>query len=107
MEDLTREELLAILKANRSLGPEYDEETARQILDRVRSGSTASTSNQTAVREDRGRRGRRRGRSPVVYFALSIPLLAIAGKDAHSIGVLAVLVLDAVIALGYLGPWNS
>ncbi len=40
-DTLTQEEFVAMLQANRSLGPDYDQETARQILDRVRSSSDA------------------------------------------------------------------
>ncbi len=96
MEPLTHEEILAMLKANRALGPEYDKVTAQQILDRMAAPSTSNA-------PDPPRPGKRRIRkSPIAYLVLSIPLLAIAGHYASSSGVFAVLALDAIIILADL-----
>lgn len=40
----------------------------------------------------------------ILFFALSIPLLAITGGIAHGPGVLGVLLLDVVMLLG---PWEA
>lgn len=97
MEKLTKDEVLAILKANRALGPEYDEETAQQLLERLHSPSDPVAASHE----------RRHGRLSVIpFFALSIPLLAIAGGIAHGPGVLGVLLMDSVVAVMLLGPWN-
>lgn len=46
------------------------------------------------------RRRERRGMARAIPFSgISIPLLAIAGTNAHTIGVLAVLGLDAIVVI--------
>ncbi len=102
---LNKEEILAILKANRELGPLYDGHAADQILELIqdpRSRQTA-TEPKTARDERRAMRREHRRGAPlgllIPLFALSIPLLAIAGGVAHGPGVLGVLGLDAVVVL--------
>lgn len=101
MDPLTHDEILAMLKANRALGPEYDKITAQQILDRMASSPTSNAAGPPLS-------GKRRvQKSPIPYLVLSIPLLAIAGHYASSTGVFAVLALDAIIILAdFMHPTN-
>jgi hypothetical protein len=90
-EDLTKDDIVAILKANRELGPEYDEHTADQILERVKATQAKLA---TSARPSDYHRERR---LLIPLFALSIPLIGVAGQVAHTPGVLAVLGLDAMV----------
>lgn len=105
---LNKEEILAILKANRELGPLYDGHTADQILELIQdpklrerpTDATASRDERRAMRHEQ--RGHSRGGSlgPLIpLFALSIPLLVIAGGKAGGLGTFAVLGLDAILVL--------
>ncbi len=82
-----RDDIVAILKAHRDLGPEYDQHLAEQIIDLVRRAPAE-------VPEKPTRRGGFRHLGGI--FALSIPLMAIAGHEAHTAGVLGVVALDVV-----------
>lgn len=99
----TKDDVLAILKAHRDLGPEFDNHLADQILDLWHHGSQASGRRSRLFREAGGEKPARGShtRSQKIYsvLALSIPLLAIAGGDAHIYGVLGVLGLDALAVL--------
>jgi hypothetical protein len=86
----TKEDVLAILRAHRELGPEYDTHLADQILDLWKHASYAPHDS----RWDRRASGRRFRMGPIL--ALSIPLMAVAGHDAGTLGVVGVLALDAV-----------
>lgn len=83
----SRDDIVAILKAHRDLGPEYDQHLADQIVDLVRKTPTETPAKPT-------RRGGFRHLGGI--FALSIPLIAIAGGEAHTVGVLGVVALDIV-----------
>ncbi len=97
----TKDDVLAILKAHRDLGPEFDSHLADQIIDlwhhpgRVR--------RRTRLFVDDNREGQERRRSglnrAMPVLGISIPLLAIAGGIAHAPGVMAVLGLDAMVIL--------
>lgn len=116
-----KDEILAILKANHELGPSYDEHTANQLMEllgRTRSNNSPSTPWQDVQWHDLTDRERRqllrayrRASRPwplnilVPVFVLSIPLLALAEGTAHGMGGLAVLGLDAIVAVGVL--WNK
>lgn len=119
----TRDDILAILKANRELGPEFDEHTADQLLDMMESSRPSEASPRTLEKMPKGlapwevfvwERNQRRldreqrrldrhqrrldhGLSPVLVMVLSIPLLAVAGKVAGAFGVIAVLGFAFVI----------
>ncbi len=102
----SKDDVLAILKAHRDLGPEYDNHLADQILDlwkehpdaRPQSGSAPSWDPQMSVRQTR--RSERRGMARAIPFlGISIPLMAIAGNHAHTSGILAVVALDAVVVV--------
>ncbi|MCY0879644.1 MAG: hypothetical protein OWU84_11975 [Firmicutes bacterium] len=119
--DDLKEELLAVIRANRDLGPEYDDQTVAQILETVRHSAAAASEHLTpapwhdphwdrlSARERRQllRAWRRSTRPwPLNYltpvYALSIPLLAIAAGTADALGVLGVLGLDAIATVGIL-----
>jgi len=116
-----KDEILAILKANHELGPSYDEHTADQLMEligRTRSNNSPSTPWQDVQWHDLTDRERRqllrayrRASRPwplnilIPVFVLSIPLLALAEGTAHGMGGLAVLGLDAIVAIGVL--WNK
>lgn len=99
----TKDDVLAILKAHRDLGPEFDSHLADQIMDlwhhpdtntRNPSQATAFFQNRASYRESRG--GIRRA---IPLLALSIPLMGIAGGYAQVDGVMAVLGLDALVMI--------
>ncbi|MCY0878749.1 MAG: hypothetical protein OWU84_07410 [Firmicutes bacterium] len=93
----TKEDILAILRAHRELGPEYDTHLADQIMNlwkQVPYGSDEGWHGRRGAVGDRVRRLR-----PGPVLALSIPLMAIAGHDAGALGILGVLGLDAVALL--------
>ncbi|AUW92545.1 hypothetical protein BXT84_00065 [Sulfobacillus thermotolerans] len=107
--DVNKQEILAILQANRALGPDYDEHTADQILDLIMQKSPETPEDvaaylaQLSPHDQRVilRRFRKNQGSGSVagLFVLSIPLMAIAGGVAHSAGVFAVVLLDAVAVI--------
>lgn len=104
---------MAILKANRELGPEYDDHTAEQLLSLIRQSSLPSSGMdgldiwQRLSERDRRRLARRYlknyGSLPlrqiIPVLALSIPLMWIAGEVAQTPGVMAVLALDFLAIL--------
>lgn len=97
----TKDDLLAILRANRDLGPEYDEHTADQLMSLFRSAHSNYRPDRDSVPDsddwDTQRRSRRRSRSQTgTILALSIPLAAIVGNQDHGLGLFAVLGLAAV-----------
>lgn len=105
---LNKEEILAILKANRELGPLYDGHTADQILELIQGQKLRETATDPMTARDQRRAMRRELRenrrggslgSAIPLFALSIPLLAIAGGKAGGLGIFAVLGLDAIVVL--------
>ncbi len=99
----TKDDVLAILKAHRDLGPEFDQHLADQILDLWNRGKPAEKKPESRPerrREFTERNPRRGGMGHAIpYFALSIPLLAIAGVIAKEPGVFGVPGLDAIILL--------
>jgi len=91
----TKDDVLAILKAHRELGPEFDSHLADQILDlwgadpaRKRARSAVPTVS------DRPERPGWSGHRALPVLALSIPLMAIAGHFAQIWGIAGVVVLD-------------
>ncbi len=119
-EDL-KAELLAIVRANRDLGPEYDDQAVAQIVELMRRCRLAGPGtrqpepwhdpqwDRLSPRERRQvlRAWRRSTRPwPLNYlapvYALSIPLLAIAAGTADTLGALGVLGLDAIATVGIL-----
>ncbi len=100
-----KDDVLAILKAHRDLGPEYDNHLADQILDLWNQPGSRAPSEPVSRRDMDmsarfGRRRERRGMGRAIPFlGISIPLLAIAGSHAHTLGVLAVLGLDAIVVI--------
>lgn len=106
--DISKEDVLAILKANRALGEEYDEHTAQQILDLVSASPSPTTAMDrlwaglTKEEKERLLRRHARGESSMrilPVLGMSIPLMAVAGGAAHAAGVFAVLALDALVIL--------
>ena len=118
----TRDDILAILRANRELGPEFDEHTADQILEMMKTSPTADASrraeeemprglapwevfawerHQRRLARDQRRLDRRQAPDWIIFpvMGLSIPLMAVAGRTAHLAGVAAVLVFDAFVIL--------
>ncbi|NMP23467.1 hypothetical protein [Sulfobacillus harzensis] len=95
----SRDDIVAILRAHRDLGPEFDEHLADQILDLTK------TEAPTSVPVVTGRTSRSRSRRLGPIFALSIPLMAIAGGKAGTIGILAVVALDIVALIASLAFW--
>lgn len=109
------DELLAILRANRDLGPEFDHHTVEQIQRLY--GTAHSPTTQTPFdvyndlrdwhqRRELAREHRRFLRSerrasgahwmiPAILI-FSIPLMGLAGHYAHGLGVLAVLIFDVI-----------
>ena len=103
--NVNKDEILAILKANRDLGPLYDEHTADQILDLMQESKNdqASVPDHKVSRDPRlegwqGRRNRPLG-TIMPVLGISIPLLALAGGADHGLGTFAVLGLDAVVVV--------
>ncbi len=105
----SKTEVLAILKANHELGPDFDEHAAEQILDLMPSSEPSPLTPEMVSeyldelpRHERQRllhKFRRRGQSGATIapiLALSIPLLAIAGNYAGTPGIFAVLTIDGV-----------
>lgn len=95
----TKDDVLAILKAHRDLGPEFDSHLADQILDLwhfsgARRGSTRPVVSTPMAGEREGRSGLHRA---IPLLKISIPILAIAGWMAHGPGVMAVLGLDTLV----------
>lgn len=110
---LSKDDIVAILKATRELGPEYDDHTAEQLLSLIRQSSLPSSGMdgldiwQRLSERDRRRLARRYlknyGSLPlrqiIPVLALSIPLMWIAGEVAQTPGVMAVLALDFLAIL--------
>lgn len=100
-----KDEILAILKANRDLGPLYDDHTADQILDLMQESKhrAASIPSEGSERDQRHamRHGRRSGPLGTIMpvLGISIPLMALGGSADHGLGTFAILGLDAVVVL--------
>ncbi len=105
MDQPNNQDILAILKASRDLGPDYDEHAAEQIP-ALMPNDTQCTSEQASAylaqlphherRQilQRFRKERRAGAGSLSgLLVLSIPLMAIAGGAAHAAGVFAVVAL--------------
>ncbi|CAB1127898.1 protein of unknown function [Candidatus Hydrogenisulfobacillus filiaventi] len=84
-ERRTREEIRAIIRAHRELGPAYEDQLVDQLLGVLQSRRPAG---------EPGPRRRSRGLA-VLTLVLSVPLMGVAGRDAGALGVLGVLLLDA------------
>jgi hypothetical protein len=98
----TKDDVLAILRAHRDLGPEYDSHLADQIIDLWHHPRGSSHEGFPGFRRPMPsgtRDGSFHSRRVAPILALSIPLLAIAGSYAHFAGVVAVLGLDAIAML--------
>jgi hypothetical protein len=114
-------ELLAIVRANRDLGPGYYHETVAQILEAVRRSAPAVPRQPPEPWRDPAwerfsprerRRVMRAWHQPSrprslnealgAVYALSIPLLGVAAGTAHTAGVMGVLGLDALATIGIL-----
>lgn len=87
-----REDVWAILKAQRDLGPDYDDHATSQILDRLSSAPLKAEVETHAKRHHPLS-------SVMPIWGISIPLLALAGGIDGQTGVLAVLGLDAIALL--------
>ena len=111
MDGVNKQDILAVLQANRDLGPDYDEHAAEQILalmpekthwtpDEVAAylAQLPSQERRQILRQFRKDRGSGSG-SLSGLLVLSIPLMAIAGGAAHSAGVFAVVVMDTLAIL--------
>lgn len=93
----TKDDVLAILKAHRDLGPEFDSHLADQILDLWGPTSTRKWARSSGSSpSDRPWRSNWSGHRAVPVLALSIPLMAIAGHFAQIWGIAGVVVLDYV-----------
>ncbi|WP_053959756.1 hypothetical protein [Sulfobacillus thermosulfidooxidans] len=111
---VNKNDILAIIQANRALGADYDEHTADQIYDLIQ--KTAGTRELTPdtlmhylqqlpekerkklLRPFMKRKHSRLGHVSAI-MALSIPLLLIAGLIAHQVGIFAVLGFDALVII--------
>ncbi|OLZ11223.1 hypothetical protein [Sulfobacillus thermosulfidooxidans] len=104
LQGIQKEDIIAILKANRELGPDYDEHTADQLLRLIQHkiSPTVSAENDLKASVPMKRRHKERGPAGTVtsVLALSIPLLAIA--HGSTISIIGVLGLDAFIISGIL-----
>ncbi len=97
----TKDDVLAILKAHRDLGPEFDSHLADQILDLWPPSERRGRRHSPLIRpngETPSARKKSHSQKISSVLALSIPLLAIAGGETHPhlYGVLAVLAMDAI-----------
>ncbi|WP_053959416.1 hypothetical protein [Sulfobacillus thermosulfidooxidans] len=99
---IQKEDIIAILKANRELGPDYDEHTAEQLLNLIHKGNKPTTLTENDLTTPVRIKPRHKERGPVAtvpsVLALSIPLLAVA--HGSTIGMVGVLGLDALIITG-------
>ncbi|PSR34358.1 MAG: hypothetical protein C7B46_05420 [Sulfobacillus benefaciens] len=107
------QEVLAILRAHHDLGSEYDEEMTQQILqlfpdqrptmtpeDVVHYFKSLPSKDRKKILKQIGYHREKSHHSHITgILVLSIPLLAIAGHIDHSIGVFAVLGLDALAVI--------
>ena len=109
MDGVNKQDILAVLKANRDLGPDYDEHAAEQILALMPEKTPGTPDDVAAYLAQlphqerrqilrRFRKDRSSGSLPGL-LVLSIPLMAIAAGAAHSAGVFAVVVMDTVAIL--------
>lgn len=103
---------MAILQANRELGPTYDEHTAAQIMELLQQPSVSLKPWQQPGWESLSDRERRRmirhysrsqGPLPMnqimPVLGVSIALMAIAGGYDGGLGAFAVLALDALVVV--------
>ncbi|OLZ08996.1 hypothetical protein [Sulfobacillus thermosulfidooxidans] len=115
---INKNEILAIIQANRALGSDYDEHTADQIYELFQ--KTAGTRELTPEAltqylQQLPANERKKLLRPFVkrkhsllgnvsaIMALSIPLLLIAGLIAHNLGIFAVLGFDALVIILMVG----
>jgi hypothetical protein len=102
MGDVTQpneEEVASLLKASRQLGSDYDQDIARQIVDRIHSWGPEPPNPTTRRRDPKHQIA-----VLSIVMSLSIPMMAIAAWIAKAHGFYAVLGLDAIVILSAL--WN-
>ncbi len=112
---VNKNDILAIIQANRQLGPDYDEQAADQIYELLQKsyqpssemtpediirilGQFPSSERKRLLRPFVKRKHSVVGTISAV-MALSIPFIALAGASAHIDGILAVLGFDAFVIL--------
>lgn len=103
-------ELKAALAARRELGPELEDDVLAAFLGRLENHIDARVAERVGQQRERVKQSSRA--EPVEVgviagsFALAIPLLAIAGGIAHTVGVIAVVFgLVAVNLLYFIDRW--
>ncbi len=108
---VSRDDILAILRAHRDLGPHYDEQLADQlwILTQQAAHPDKTGRHPLGIRFDLGKFSRSRrfrvGWRPVTFVLLGIPLTAVAGYFGAALGVVAALLVVGLMAL--LEVWWS
>ena len=92
----TKDDVLAILKAHRDLGPEFDSHLADQIMDLLSPRKNRLEPQERTRQTLDSRRERFRKIRIIPVMVLSIPILTIAGHYGGKPGVFAVLAFDAL-----------
>jgi hypothetical protein len=99
---VSRDDILAILRAHRDLGPHYDEQLADQLWTLTRQGTVPSEvgGSKLGMRLVLGKIARppRLIWRPVVLLLLAIPLTAVAGYFGSTLGVIASLLIVGLMA---------
>lgn len=101
---VSRDDILAILRAHRDLGPHYDEQLADQlwILTQQAAPPGETIRSPFGMSFDFGKISRPRrfsfGWRPVTFLLLGTPLTAVAGYFGAALGVIAALFVVALMA---------
>lgn len=101
---VSRDDILAILRAHRDLGPHYDEQLADQLWTLTHQGtpSEKTVGSKFGMRLALGTIGRpprlKMGWRPIVFLLLAIPLTAVAGYFGAALGVIAALLVVGLMA---------
>ncbi len=95
----SKDDILAILKAHRELGPEFDTHLADQLLDLLGHRSDRSAASNRSFENFKSRRQRPHKSRVLPIMVLSIPILLIAAHTDGTTGLFAVLGFDALIIL--------
>lgn len=108
---VSRDDILAILRAHRDLGPHYDEQLADQLWTLTHQGTppqevSASKGGMPLVLGKMVRPPRlKMGWRPIIFLLLAIPLTAVAGYFGAALGVIAALLMVGLMA--FLDIWWS
>ena len=99
---VSRDDILAILRAHRDLGPHYDEQLADQLWTLTHQGTPPQevAGSKFGMRLVLGKMARppRLIWRPVIFLLLAIPLTAVAGYFGSALGVIASLVIVGLMA---------